>query len=121
MRGDLKGPRVSVSLRPQAYAQLLALASRNDVSAAWVVRRAITEMMRASKPDEGPPPLPDSPKFTRPRGHSKDGRVSATLDPRTHAQLIALAHRENVPASSMVSQAVDELIKRAGQADLNPT
>jgi Ribbon-helix-helix protein, copG family len=52
-RAERRAIRLSVSLAPQAYAQLRALAQRTDVSTAWMVRRAITELLeRTSQPGE---------------------------------------------------------------------
>jgi hypothetical protein len=109
MRGDREGARVSVSLGPQAYDQLMALvARRNNVSAAWIVRCAIIRMITRATSDEAP--LPSRTIRQGPRGRSKDGRVSVTLDPRTYAQLLALSRRDEVPISSMASRAVKELL-----------
>jgi hypothetical protein len=51
-RGECRATtRVSVSL--QTYAELRALARRSDVSAAWMVRRAVTELLEwASEPGQ---------------------------------------------------------------------
>jgi predicted transcriptional regulator len=104
-REDRKAARVSVSLDPQTYARLFALASRNDVSASWMVRRAITELIeRTNEPAENIP-----------QGHSKDARVSVSLAPGTYTQLLALASRNDVPTSWMVSRAVRELIERTDE------
>jgi predicted transcriptional regulator len=107
--------KVSVSLGPETYAQLIARASRDDVSAAWVVRRAILEMITRAANKADKDPLPFRTIRRRPAGHSKDGRVTVTLDPETHARLLALARRDDMPTSSMVSRAVDELIKRGSK------
>lgn len=40
-RGNRKEARLSVSLDDRDYAELCALARRNDVSVAWMVRQAI--------------------------------------------------------------------------------
>lgn len=40
-RGNRKEARLSVSLDDQDYTALCALARRNDVSVAWIVRQAI--------------------------------------------------------------------------------
>jgi predicted transcriptional regulator len=51
--GNRKEARLSVSLDSQTYAQLCALARRSDVSAAWMIRRAINELIqRSAHPDE---------------------------------------------------------------------
>jgi hypothetical protein len=40
-------------LDSQTYAQVCALARRSDVSTAWVIRRAVTELLeRTSQPGE---------------------------------------------------------------------
>jgi hypothetical protein len=52
-RGDRKSARLSVSLDAQAYAKLSALARESGVSTAWMVRRAVTELIeRAGRPGE---------------------------------------------------------------------
>lgn len=52
-RTDRRATRLSVSLDTQTYAQLRALARRSDVSTAWVIRRAVTELLeRTSQPSE---------------------------------------------------------------------
>jgi predicted transcriptional regulator len=49
-RGERRTTRLSVSLDHQIYAELRALARRSDVSAAWMVRRAVAELLeRASQ------------------------------------------------------------------------
>jgi hypothetical protein len=44
-----KTTRLSVSLDAQTYAQVRALARRSDVSTAWVIRRAVSELIERSK------------------------------------------------------------------------
>ena len=39
------GPRLTISLTPQDYDQLAHLASNQDASVSWVVRRAIEEYL----------------------------------------------------------------------------
>jgi predicted transcriptional regulator len=52
-RGDRKAVRLSVSLDPQTYAELRALARGSDVSTAWMMRRAVTELIaRVKQPGE---------------------------------------------------------------------
>jgi predicted transcriptional regulator len=44
-RGDRKAARLSVSLDRRIHAQLCALARKNDVSAAWLIRRAVMDLI----------------------------------------------------------------------------
>lgn len=47
------GPRLTVSLTGRDYATLNALAEREQVSASWVVRRAINEYLRNHRDELG--------------------------------------------------------------------
>lgn len=52
-QGERRTSRLSISLDPQTYAELRALAQRSDVSAAWMIRRAVTELLEpASRPKQ---------------------------------------------------------------------
>lgn len=42
---ERKDLRVTVSLSPTAYAELLELAQKNDVSIAWIMRYAVTDLL----------------------------------------------------------------------------
>ena len=55
MKGKLKklGPRLTISLTGKDYANLNALAMKNEVSASWVVRRAIDEYLRNHRHELG--------------------------------------------------------------------
>lgn len=44
-RTDRKITRISVSLDDQDYQVLREIADRNDVSAAWIVRRAVSDFL----------------------------------------------------------------------------
>jgi predicted transcriptional regulator len=44
-RGGTKPVRISVSLDDQAHSALLAIASREDVSLSWLIRRAVNELI----------------------------------------------------------------------------
>lgn len=46
-RSNREVARLSVSLEAHDYRELKSLAERNDVSAAWLIRRAITEFLRS--------------------------------------------------------------------------
>ena len=50
------GPRLTVSLTGKDYDVLNALAEKDQVSASWVVRRAIDEYLRNHRDEIGPPP-----------------------------------------------------------------
>lgn len=102
--------RVSASLGQERYAQLCALASRYDVSTAWLVRRAIEELIRR---EAGALESLERPS----QGRSKEGRVSVNVDPRLHVQFVSLAGREGVSVSLLTARAVNELIERANQLD----
>ncbi len=52
------GPRLTVSLTGRDYATLNALAEREQVSASWVVRRAINEYLRNHQGELGQPKPP---------------------------------------------------------------
>lgn len=47
------GPRLTVSLTGRDYATLNALAEKEQVSASWVVRRAINEFLRNHRDEVG--------------------------------------------------------------------
>lgn len=51
-RGNRKGARLTVSLETDAYAALVAMAQRKDVSVAWLARRAITGLLQEGLPLE---------------------------------------------------------------------
>jgi predicted DNA-binding protein len=106
-RENPKSARVSVSLEPETYADLFALASRSDVTVSWMARRAVVEMIEGV----------DQSDNLLPHGRSKDSRVSVSLTRRTHEQLVARATRDGKPTSAMVCQAVKELVQRANQRD----
>jgi len=57
-RGRSKTARLTVNLEPREYAMLLALARTEDVPLAWLIRRAITELIAAHAPDQMQPELP---------------------------------------------------------------
>lgn len=52
------GPRLTVSLTGRDYATLNALAEQEQVSASWVVRRAINEYLRNHRDDLDQPTPP---------------------------------------------------------------
>lgn len=57
-KGHRKEARLSVSFDAADYAQLSALAARRDVSVAWLIRRAVQEMIRAEREAGENPQLP---------------------------------------------------------------
>ena len=56
-RLNRKVARISVSLDEQMYADVFALAGQNDVSVAWLIRKAVAELLERRK-DELIPQLP---------------------------------------------------------------
>ncbi|WP_081455404.1 ribbon-helix-helix protein, CopG family [Roseibium aggregatum] len=48
---DRQHSRLTVSLDEDAYKQVCDIATRNDVSAAWVIRRAVKEFLEKEKPE----------------------------------------------------------------------
>lgn len=56
-RGKRKSARLTVSLDERVYASLLAIARNEDVSVAWLARRAIQELVERH-PDIVQPDLP---------------------------------------------------------------
>ena len=61
-RGNRKTARLSVSLDAQDYEVLVEIASKQDVSVAWVVRRAVSEIVRSYRNGAAEPELPLAPK-----------------------------------------------------------
>jgi Ribbon-helix-helix protein, copG family len=57
-KGNRKEARLSVSLGDREYAELTALARRNDVSVAWVVRQAIHDLIQQEQDMGRNPELP---------------------------------------------------------------
>jgi hypothetical protein len=57
-RGNRKDARLSVSFDPTDYAQLTVLAARRDVSIAWLIRHAVTELIRRERDATENPELP---------------------------------------------------------------
>ena len=57
-RGNRKTARLSVSLDAQDYAVLAEIARKEDVSVAWVVRRAVSEIVRSHQEGAAEPELP---------------------------------------------------------------
>ena len=47
-RSNREVARLSISLEASDYQALKNLAERNDVSAAWLVRRAVTDFLRST-------------------------------------------------------------------------
>lgn len=56
-RLNRKIARISVSLEEQMYADVFALAQQNDVSVAWLIRKAVAELLERRR-DELIPQLP---------------------------------------------------------------
>ncbi len=57
-RGNRKTARLSVSLDAQDYGVLCEIARSQDVSVAWVVRRAVSELVRSHQTGSDQPELP---------------------------------------------------------------
>jgi hypothetical protein len=62
-KGNRKEARLSVSLDERVYAALRALAHRNDVSVAWMVRHAVHELIQHNRKPE----LPRIQRVSRPK------------------------------------------------------
>ena len=59
--GNRKTARLSVSLEAQDYAILAEIARREDVSVAWVVRRAVSGLIQSHQEGAIEPELPLAP------------------------------------------------------------
>jgi hypothetical protein len=57
-RGNRKTARLSVSLDAQDYGVLCEIARSQDVSVAWVVRRAVGDLVRGHQAGSEQPELP---------------------------------------------------------------
>ena len=51
-RGKKTPVRLSVSLGPASYAKLSRLANRNDVSLAWMIRKAVADLIERQEEDD---------------------------------------------------------------------
>lgn len=69
-RGNRKTARLSVSLDVQDYTVLVEIARKEDVSVAWIVRRAINDIVQCHQDATTEPELPLAPNVT---GVSKAG------------------------------------------------
>ena len=69
-RGNRKTARLSVSLDVQDYTVLVEIARKEDVSVAWIVRRAINDIVQSHQDATTEPELPLAPNVT---GVSKAG------------------------------------------------
>lgn len=63
-RGNRKTARLSISLDARDYAILTEIARKEDVSVAWVVRRAVSEIVRSHQEGAAEPELPQAPNVT---------------------------------------------------------
>ena len=61
--GNRKTARLSISLDARDYAILTEIARKEDVSVAWVVRRAVSEIVRFHQEGAAEPELPFAPKI----------------------------------------------------------
>lgn len=57
-RGNRKTARLSVSLDARDYAVLAEIGRKEDVSVAWVVRRAVSDLLRTHQAGTAEPELP---------------------------------------------------------------
>ena len=57
-RGRSKTARLTVNLEPQEHAALIVLARQEDVPLAWIVRRAVTDLIAALPLDETQSEIP---------------------------------------------------------------
>lgn len=62
--GNRKTARLSISLDARDYAVLIEIARKEDVSVAWVVRRAVSEIVRSHQEGAAEPELPLAPNVT---------------------------------------------------------
>lgn len=80
-RGRTKTARLTVNLDDQAYTTLCAMARSEDVSVAWIVRRAVNDLITAYAASTAQPelPLPRSavklPELSQNKAVSKIGRA----------------------------------------------
>lgn len=65
-RGNRKEARISVSFDGGDYAALQALARRDDVSVAWMVRRAVHDLIARERETADNPELPLVRRVVRP-------------------------------------------------------
>lgn len=63
-RGNRKTARLSISLDARDYAVLTEIARKEDASVAWVVRRAVSEIVRSHTEGADEPELPLAPNVT---------------------------------------------------------
>ncbi|MCT9000225.1 ribbon-helix-helix protein, CopG family [Chelativorans intermedius] len=63
-KGNRETARLSVSLDAGDYAILAEIARKEDVSVAWVVRRAVSEVIRSHTSQATKPELPLAPKVS---------------------------------------------------------
>jgi metal-responsive CopG/Arc/MetJ family transcriptional regulator len=61
--------RLTVSLTGRDYEALNALAEKDDVSASWLVRRAVEKYLRQRRKEIGPPSTTQAPAETRALDH----------------------------------------------------
>jgi hypothetical protein len=64
-RGRIKTARITVNLQPHEYATVLDLARKEDVPLAWLIRRAITDLI--AKQEIAPQTLLPLSGFVRPQ------------------------------------------------------
>lgn len=55
-KSDRKITRISVSLDDRDYQDLRQIAASNDVSTAWLVRRAVSDFLKSRAKGQGPSP-----------------------------------------------------------------
>jgi hypothetical protein len=65
-KGNRKEARLSVSFDEREYAELCALARRNNVSVAWMVRHAVHTLMQENRERGRTPKLPLARRAGRP-------------------------------------------------------
>lgn len=50
-KSDRQASRLTVTLDADAYAKVCVLANQNDVSAAWIIRRAVDNYLQSTRPN----------------------------------------------------------------------
>src|SRR5579884_4105135 len=80
-RGNRKTARLSVSLDEREYAALCTLARDRDVSVAWLVRRAVHDLVTTERQRADNPELP----LMRPGGSGEPGERGFGLEAREAA------------------------------------
>ena len=57
-RGRQKTARITVNLENQVYGAVMSIAAKNDAPLAWVIRRAVLDLIEREAPNIEQPSLP---------------------------------------------------------------